>query len=84
MVVGIVGSTSCAGAARCLVGTGRSARATIDRLFARGKLAGSLDAGNLWPAGAGYVAALHTYLSQHDYCGWAHTRPLGDSLASHR
>src|SRR2546421_10633708 len=50
------------GGARCLVGKGRRAWATIDRLLAQGKLAGSPDAGNLWPTGAGYVAALHTFL----------------------
>jgi hypothetical protein len=53
---------------QCLLDNGRSAWATVDQLLAQGKLAGPPDNGGLWPAGADYVAKLHTFLPEHGYC----------------
>jgi len=63
-----LGTLAAWAADQCLLGKGRSMWATIDRLLAEGKLGGDPGAGNLWPTGADYVGALHTFLPQHGYC----------------
>jgi hypothetical protein len=63
-----LGSLAAWAADQCLLHKGAGAWATIDRLLAEGKLAGSPDNAGLWPAGADYVAKLHTFLPGHGYC----------------
>jgi hypothetical protein len=53
---------------QCLLDKGKEGWAMIDQLLAEGKLAGPPDNGGEWPAGAAYVAALHTFLPEHGYC----------------